>query len=235
MIGAYPIGQVPIGTSTPATSSSSGTVLVDFAYSYAVLAPVTVDFAGAYNILQSVAADAGFAYAVRAAVVKDFAFSYQVQGDGIPSEGAAIDISVISPARIVVFEGSGSRVIVFGGSGPRVRISQMSVKVPTFDGTKWLCDRDQDEESHYAADITQELADRNTTAVSVELVLVGVAQLEEPDIQVATISGVQRTFVVAFLGGVEGEPPAGWKWVARVRCANGERFDKTTWFNKVDP
>lgn len=111
----------------------------------------------------------------------------------------------------------------------------MSAKVPTFIGGKWVCDRDPDEESHYAADITQELADRNTTATSVTLVLVGVTQLEDPSIQTATISGIQRTYVVAFLGGTASEPPEGWKWVARVRCANGERFDKTTWFNKVDP
>lgn len=111
----------------------------------------------------------------------------------------------------------------------------MSAKVPTLIDGKMMCDRDPDEESYYAADITEELADRNTTAKSVELVLVGVAQLEEPDIQVATKDGVPHTYVVAFLGGIDGDPPEDWKWVARVRCANGERFDKTTHFNKVDP
>jgi hypothetical protein len=41
--------------------------------------------------------------------------------------------------------------------------------------------------------------------------------------------------VVVKLGPV-GEPlPDDWRWVARVPCMNGERFDKTTWFNKVDP
>jgi hypothetical protein len=111
----------------------------------------------------------------------------------------------------------------------------MSAKEPTKVGDKWMVDRDPDEKSHYAADITQELIDRATTAVSVELVLVGVVQLELPQIQVATLAGVQRTYVVAFLGGTDAVPPEGWKWVARVTCTNGERFDKTTWFNKVDP
>jgi hypothetical protein len=111
----------------------------------------------------------------------------------------------------------------------------MNAKQPTVIDGKMTADRDPDEESHYAADITQELIDRATTAVSVVLVLVGVKQLEEPQIQVVTKDDAQRTYVVAFLGPDTANPPDGWKWVARVRCANGERFDKTTWFNKVDP
>jgi len=142
-----------------------------------------------------------------------------------------------SGSRVVPFEGSGSRVVVFEGSGERVRIDGMDVnaKAPTKIGDKWTVDRDPDEKSHYLADITQELIDRATTAVSVELVLVGVVQLELPTIQTATKDNAQRTYAVAFLGGTDAEPPEGWKWVARVTCANGERFDKTTWFNKVDP
>lgn len=111
----------------------------------------------------------------------------------------------------------------------------MSIKVPIKVGDKWMVDRDPDEKSHYVADVTQELADRATTAESVELVLVGVVQLEDPALQVVTVEGVQRTYAVAFLGGTGSDPPDGWKWVARVTCDNGERFDKTTWFNKVDP
>jgi len=146
-----------------------------------------------------------------------------------------IDISKISPARIVVFEGSGSRIVTFEGSGPRMRFEQMSAKMPYMDGDRHMVDRDPDEESWYGAEITDELRDRNTTAKSVELVLVGVTQLAEPEIQAATIEGVPRTFICAFLGGIDGPVPEGWKWVARVRGANGERFDKTTHFNEVDP
>ena len=159
----------------------------------------------------------------------------------------AIDVSAISPSRIVafessgsrlvIFEGSGSRVVVFGGSGKRVRFNQMSAKVPIKVGEKWTVDRDRDEISYHAADITDELADRNTTAdeSSVVALLFGVVLLEGPQVQVATIDGVERTFVVVKLGGVDGDPPDDWRWVARVPCVNGERFDKTTWFNEVDP
>lgn len=142
-----------------------------------------------------------------------------------------------SGSRVVIFEGSGSRVVVFEGSGTRIRINEMDVKVPIKDGAKWKVDRDRDEISYYAADITDELRDRNTTAVQSEVVALpyGVEILEQAEIQVATIEGVERVFVVVKLGGVDGELPDDWRWVARVPCANGERFDKTTWFNEVDP
>jgi hypothetical protein len=142
-----------------------------------------------------------------------------------------------SGTRVVVFAGSGSRVVVFEGSGKRIRINEMDVKVPIKDGEKWKVDRDRDEISYYAADISEELRDRNTTAVQSEVVALpyGVEVLEEAEIQVATIEGIERTFVVVKLGGVDGELPDDWRWVARVPCANGERFDKTTWFNEVDP
>ena len=111
----------------------------------------------------------------------------------------------------------------------------MSMQEPTKVGDKWVVDRDPDEISYYGADITQELNDRATTAFSVVLVLVGVAQVGAPEIVTASLEGVERTYVVALLGPVTEELSVDWKWVARVTCANGERFDKTTWFNKVDP
>lgn len=109
------------------------------------------------------------------------------------------------------------------------------MREPTKDGDRWKVDRDVDEISYYGADITQELIDRATTAVSVVLVLVGVAQVEQPEIVTASLEDVERTYVIALLGPVAEHPPADWRWVARVTCANGERFDKTTWFNEVDP
>ena len=111
----------------------------------------------------------------------------------------------------------------------------MSGKEPVKIGEKWTVDRDPDEKSYYAADITQELNDRATTAVSVVLNLVGVVQLKQPKIEVVTVGDVQRTYVVAFLGGPDATPPPeDWRWEARVTCANEEEFDKTTWFNRMD-
>jgi hypothetical protein len=110
----------------------------------------------------------------------------------------------------------------------------MTAREPWLEGDDWFVNRDPDEKSHYAADITQELIDRATTAASVELVLLGVVQLEVPTIQVATKEGAQRTYVVAFLGSTGTAPPADWSWAARVTCANGEQFDKTTHFKRKD-
>lgn len=109
------------------------------------------------------------------------------------------------------------------------------MKAPTLVNGRMICDRDPDEESYYGADITQELLDRNTTAASVVLVLSGVKQLADPQLQTSTIAGVSKTFAVAFLGNVtDGTLPQGSFWTARVRCVNGESFDKTTWFNRAD-
>lgn len=110
----------------------------------------------------------------------------------------------------------------------------MNGREPWQDGDDWYVYRDPDEKSHYVADITQELIDRATTAKSVVLNLAGVVQLEEPQIQTVTVADVQRTYVVAFLGGTGAEPPANWRWEARVTCDNREEFDKTTHFKRKD-
>ncbi len=193
---------------------------------------------------------AGATLAATASVAVEGALSSILAGTALASTArtvAALDISEVHSSRVVVFdgggsrvvvfEGIGSRVVVFEGSGKRIRIREMDVKVPVKDGSKWKVDRDRDEISYYAADITNELRDRNTIAVQGKVVALayGVEVLEGPEIQVATIDGAERTFVVVKLGDSAGELPDDWRWVARVSCANGERFDKTTWFNEVDP
>jgi hypothetical protein len=217
-------GVLSTGIRLAGVAAATSTATATLGGTAAGLAGTAASSAIATGALSTRIALTGIAAAVAAAV-------------GRLSEQApvGIDVSKIHPSRIVVFEGSGSRIVTFEGSGPRMRIAQMSLNMPTKDGEKWKVDRDPDEESWYGAEITAELRDRNTTAKSVELVLLGVDQLAEPTIQVVTIDGVSRTFIAAFLGGIDGAPPEGWKWIARVRCANGERFDKTTWFNEVDP
>jgi hypothetical protein len=110
------------------------------------------------------------------------------------------------------------------------------MKEPTIVDGKMTVDRDPDEISWYAADITQELIDRATAPDPSKLALdlVGVAQLQGPSLQTATAGGVMRTYVVVLLGPADGAMPADAHWTARVACMNGERFDKTTWFKKVD-
>jgi hypothetical protein len=103
-------------------------------------------------------------------------------------------------------------------------------------GGKMTVDRDPDEISWYAADITQELIDRVTAPDPAKLTLdlVGVEELQGPALQTVEVAGVTRTYVVVLLGPIDGAVPGDWRWTARVSCLNGERFDKTTWFRKVD-
>lgn len=176
--------------------------------------------------------------ALSSAIVLSGAAAVSIKAAGTLSLTAKIDVSKISPGRIVIFEGSGSRIVAFEGSGKRTRINEMSAKVPTKVGDKWMCPRDPDEESYYAADITDELADRFTSVKSsadaIEIIVHGVEKVGVHSLQVAQVDGVERTFVVVFLVGIDADPPDDWNWLARVRCANGERFDKTTWFKRTD-
>lgn len=157
--------------------------------------------------------------------------------------GIAIDASTIPASRRVIFPGSsrtvvfggGTRVVVFGG-GTRVvvfdvpSIEQESTMAnadkPYFKDGKWWVDKDPQEKSYYVADITKELTDRATTAVSVEVIVGGVTVAEGPEIQ--------GNLVVVKLEGADETKDADNFWTARVTCANTEQFDRTTWLNLVD-
>jgi hypothetical protein len=153
-----------------------------------------------------------------------------------PEPGEMVDATKVPAGRVVVFTG-GSRVVTFGG-GTRVVNFDMpwngqtkgpnmtNAPAPYFKDGKWWVDKDPDEQSFYVANITKELTDRGTTAVSVEPVVKGVEILIQPQIQ--------GNFVVIKLGGLDATAGAENYWTARVTCANGERFDRTMWFNKVD-
>jgi len=151
-------------------------------------------------------------------------------GDGV------VDAIDIPKSRVVEF-GGGSRVVTFGG-GTRVVTfdvpwngrskgnNMTNAPEPYFKDGKWWVDKDPDEQSFYVANVTKELADRGTTAVSVEPVVEGVEILIQPQIQ--------GSFVVIKLGGMDVTAGAENYWTARVTCANGERFDRTMHFNRVD-
>ena len=148
----------------------------------------------------------------------------------------AIDATKVPAARVVVF-GGGSRVVTFGGgtrvvnfdvpwTGQSIGANMTNAPEPYFKDGKWWVDKDPDEESFYVANITKELTDRGTTAASVVPVVKGVEILIQPQIQ--------GNFVVIKLAGLDVSPNAENFWVARVTCANGEKFDRTMWFNRVD-
>jgi hypothetical protein len=148
--------------------------------------------------------------------------------------GVAIDATTLPAARRVQF-GGGTRLVIFGG-GTRVVVfdvpsietasTMANAEKPYFKNGKWFVDKDPDEESYYVADVSQELADRATTITSVEVLVGGVTKLEGPS--------VQGSLIVVKLKGMDVSDGADNFWTARVTCANTERFDRTTWLNRVD-
>lgn len=146
----------------------------------------------------------------------------------------SVDASKVASARRVIF-GGGTRRVIFGG-GTRVvvfdvpNLERASIMAnaakPYFEDGKWFVDKDPDEKSYYVADVSQELADRATTIATVEVILGGVTKLEGPS--------VQGNLIVVKLEGMDTSAGADNFWTARVTCANTERFDRTTWLNRVD-
>lgn len=150
------------------------------------------------------------------------------------SRGEPIDASLVPASRTVVFAG-GTRVVVFGG-GTRVvvfdvpsiekELSVANAAKPYFKDGKWFVDKDPDEISYYVADVTQELTDRATTITSVEVLVSGVTLIEGPS--------VQGSVIVVKLEDMDESDGGENFWTARVTCSNTERFDRTTWLNRVD-
>jgi 6-phosphogluconolactonase (cycloisomerase 2 family) len=128
-VDVFMIDQGVVAT-TPVYQDYIGTfdvlapVYRDFTGTFDVRASVFRDYVGTFDVLAKVSRDFVGTFDVRQQVFRDFVGTFDVAGVAGP-----IDVSKISPARIVVFEGSGSRVVVFEGSGPRVRFDQMSAIV----------------------------------------------------------------------------------------------------------
>lgn len=97
-----------------------------------------------------------------------------------------------------------------------------NAQAPYFNDGKWWIDVDQDDINYIVADITQDLTDRATTVLSVDLDPTCVTVLEGPDAQGSLI------VVKVTMAPLEGVIP---HLTFRVNCANTEQFDRTVWFN----
>jgi hypothetical protein len=97
---------------------------------------------------------------------------------------------------------------------------------PVFEDGKWWIEKDPEDKLFYTADVTEDLAVMNTTAVSVLPVVEGVEALTE-----VTISAGKLTVK---LGGLAVTAGAVNKCTFRVTCANTEQFDRTIHFKRVD-
>lgn len=92
---------------------------------------------------------------------------------------------------------------------------------------QWWIDVDPDDHNYVVANVANDLTDRATTATSVQCVLSGVTVLSGPQVQgslmIAMVTIDQTTL----------PSPSTYYCTFRVACANGERFDRTIYFNLV--
>lgn len=97
---------------------------------------------------------------------------------------------------------------------------------PVFVGGKWRMNKDPNNKHFYRAKVGPDLAVMGTTIASVSMVLgVGMVELSEP-----TFVGADITVMLTGIGTTPEESFA----TFRVVCTNGEQFDRTIWFDKVE-
>lgn len=98
---------------------------------------------------------------------------------------------------------------------------------PKLTAGKWRLPVDPDDEVNYVFDVTQWLIDNATTAVSFELVPVGVTVLLK-----GTPQGDRSGLLPAKLKLTEGAASERY-CTARTTTADGQKFDKTMYFDPV--
>ena len=134
-----------------------------------------------------------------------------------PAQNAVV-ASTVAESRRVAFPG-GTRVVAFG-SVPGAR----TPNAPYLEAGKWWSEKHPLDERYWVANITIDLAERGTTATSVEALVAGVTVLQQPVIQ--------GKLIPVKLGGFNAAINAANFCTFRVTCANGERFDRTIWFKQ---
>jgi len=134
-----------------------------------------------------------------------------------PAQDAVV-ATTVAESRRVAFPG-GTRVVAFG-SVPSARVPN----APWLEAGRWWSEKHPLDERYWVADITIDLAERGTTAAEVEAIVAGVTVLQLPVIQ--------GKLIPVKLGGFNAATGAVNFCTFRVKCANGERFDRTIWFKQ---
>jgi len=130
----------------------------------------------------------------------------------------AVAASTVAESRRVAFPG-GTRVVAFG-SVPGAR----TPNAPYLEAGKWWSEKHPLDERYWVANLTIDLAERGTTAAEVETIVAGVTVLQQ--------AVIQGKLIVVKLGGFNAATGAVNFCTFRVKCANGERFDRTIWFKQ---
>ena len=103
----------------------------------------------------------------------------------------------------------------------------MARTMPELVNDQWRLDKDPDDKLWYVGNVTAQLIDSATTAVSFEVVPQGVEMLEKGAPQ-----GPSGGLLPVKLGGMGAAGTESF-CTFRVTCANGEQFDKTMHFDRV--
>lgn len=99
---------------------------------------------------------------------------------------------------------------------------------PYLEGDKHTIDTDQDDELNYVADVRQWCVDNATTVASFDVIPVGVTVITKGTAQ-GDMGGLLPAKLKVLYSGTE---PA--RATFRSKTADGQQFDKTIWFNKVE-
>jgi len=134
-----------------------------------------------------------------------------------PAQDAVV-ATTVAESRRVAFPG-GTRVVAFG-SVPSARVPN----APWLEAGRWWSEKHPLDERYWVANLTIDLDERKTTAVSVEVIAAGVTVLQQPVIQ--------GKLIPVKLGGFNAATGAVNFCTFRVTCANGERFDRTIGFKQ---
>lgn len=152
-------------------------------------------------------------------VMKDLSASYSI--DAPAPSYVRSDLQAIYSIGNTVVTVAANRVAKFTG---RKRVVKFESTDPAYRGGKWYVAKGINDELFYAGDISKQLADSGTTAVSVTALAVGVTAITPPTLQ--------GSVVVVKVGGFN---IASDNYVTfRVVCANGERFDRTIIFERAN-
>lgn len=98
---------------------------------------------------------------------------------------------------------------------------------PYLQGDKWTLDVDPDDIVNYVWNVSRWLSDNSTTAVSFELIPTGCTVIEQgaPQGTNGSLLPAKIQLVADFSGQAS--------CTARVTTADGQQFDKTMYFNRV--
>lgn len=163
----------------------------------------------------SATADAGSVVVVS----KDLSANYSI--DAPAPSYVRSDLQAIYGIGSVVVTVAANRVAKFAG---RKRVVKFEATDPAYRGGKWYVSKGINDELFYAGDISKQLADSGTTAVSVSAIAVGVTAISPPTLQ--------GSVVVVKIGGFN---IASDNYVTlRIVCENGERFDRTIIFERAN-